>query len=78
MAFRMRTSKYRHVFGQPLKRDQCYDNIRISKISWDTRFCCVNPKFVAIITEAAGGGSFLVQPVGRVSHVVIWDDAVDD
>lgn len=69
MAFRMRTSKYRHVFGQPLKRDQCYDNIRISKTSWDSTFCSVNPKFVAIITDAAGGGSFLVQPLNRTGRV---------
>jgi len=68
MAFRMRQSKYRHVFGKELKRDQCYDNIRITKISWDATYCSVNPKYLAIITEAAGGGAFLVVPISKVSH----------
>jgi len=68
MSFRVvRQSKFRHVFGQTVKRDQCYDNIRITKSAWDSTFCAVNPKYVAIITEAAGGGSFLVLPLDKVS-----------
>jgi coronin-1B/1C/6 len=67
MSFRVvRQSKFRHVFGQPLRRDQCFDNIRITKSSWDGTFCAVNPKYVAIITEAAGGGAFLVLPLEKV------------
>ena len=69
MAFRMRQSKYRHVFGKELKRDQCYDNIRITKISWDATYCSVNPKYLAIITEAAGGGAFLVVPISKTGRV---------
>ena len=69
MSFRVvRQSKFRHVFGQALKKDQCYDNIRITKSSWDSTFCAVNPHFVAIITEAAGGGAFLVLPLDKVSE----------
>lgn len=61
MSFRIvRNSKFRHVFGQGLRKEQCYDNIRITKNSWDSNFCTVNPKFLAIVTEAAGGGAFLV------------------
>ena len=30
-------------------------------------FCTVNPKYVAIITEAAGGGAFIVLPLDKVS-----------
>jgi coronin-1B/1C/6 len=70
MAFKMRQSKFRHVYAQPLKKDQCYDNIRISKSSLDSKFCSVNPKFVAIITEAAGGGAFLVLPLSKVSDLI--------
>lgn len=65
----MRKSKFRHVFGKALRRDQCYDSIRITKSSWDSTFTAVNPKFVAIITEAAGGGSFLVLPLSKVGRV---------
>ncbi|CAB0011130.1 unnamed protein product [Nesidiocoris tenuis] len=63
MSFRVvRSSKFRHVYGTPLKREQCYDNIRVSKSSWDSTFCAVNPKFLAIIVESAGGGAFIVLP----------------
>lgn len=64
----VRNSKFRHVFGQALKRENCYDNIRISKSSWDGNFCAVNPKFAAFIIEAAGGGAFLVVPLKQVRN----------
>lgn len=65
----VRQSKFRHVFGQAAKRDQCYDNIRITKSSWDSTFCAVNPKYLAVITEAAGGGAFLVLSLDKVGRV---------
>lgn len=71
MSFRVvRSSKFRHVYGQPLKREQCYDNIRVSKSSWDSTFCTVNPKFLAIIVESAGGGAFIVLPLNKVSRLL--------
>jgi coronin-1B/1C/6 len=67
MSFRaVRVSKFRHVYGTALKRDQCYDNVRVSKSSWDSTFCAVNPKFLAIIVESAGGGAFIVLPLSKV------------
>lgn len=72
MSFRVvRSSKFRHVYGQALKREQCYDNIRVSKSSWDSTFCAVNPKFLAIIVESAGGGAFIVLPHNKVSKSYI-------
>ena len=70
MSFRVvRTSKFRHIFGANQKREQCYDNIRVSKASWDSTFCDVNPKFVAVIVESGGGGAFLVIPLAKVGRV---------
>jgi len=66
MAFRR--SKFKHIFGKALKRDECYDCIRITKSSWDSTFCSVNPKYLAIITEAAGGGAFLVIPIEKTGR----------
>jgi hypothetical protein len=67
MSFRVvRSSKFRHIYGNALKREQCFDNIRVSKSSWDSPFCAVNPKFVAIIVESAGGGAFIVLPHNKV------------
>ncbi|XP_038590175.1 uncharacterized protein coro1cb isoform X1 [Micropterus salmoides] len=68
----VRQSKFRHVFGQAVRNDQCYDDIRVSRVTWDSSFCAVNPKFVAIIIDASGGGAFLVLPLqksGRIDKV---------
>ncbi|XP_041742032.2 uncharacterized protein LOC121573799 isoform X1 [Coregonus clupeaformis] len=65
----VRASKFRHVFGQALKNDQCYDDIRVSRVTWDSSFCAVNPKFVAIIIEASGGGAFLVLPLLKTGRI---------
>ena len=64
-----RRSKFKHVFGKALKKEECYSNVRISKNAWDSTFCAVNNKYVAIITEAAGGGDFLVLPLEKVSDI---------
>jgi len=69
MSFKVRSSKFRHVYGTALKREYCYDNIRVSKSSWDSTFCAVNPKFVACIVESAGGGAFIVLPLSKVSYL---------
>lgn len=64
----VRQSKFRHVFGQAAKADQAYEDIRVSKVTWDSSFCAVNPKFLAIIVEAGGGGAFIVLPLAKVRH----------
>ncbi|TRY83610.1 hypothetical protein DNTS_022093, partial [Danionella cerebrum] len=65
----VRQSKFRHVFGQAVKNDQCYDDIRVSRVTWDSAFCAVNPKFVAIIIDASGGGAFLVLPLQKSGRI---------
>ncbi|XP_069339636.1 coronin-6 isoform X7 [Eulemur rufifrons] len=65
----VRQSKFRHVFGQAAKADQAYEDIRVSKVTWDSSFCAVNPKFLAIITEAGGGGAFIVLPLVKTGRV---------
>ncbi|KAJ8401651.1 hypothetical protein AAFF_G00376220 [Aldrovandia affinis] len=65
----VRQSKFRHVFGQAAKAEQCYDDIRVSKVTWDSSFCAVNPKFLAVIVESSGGGAFLVMPVSQTGRV---------
>ncbi|XP_051551802.1 uncharacterized protein LOC127439628 isoform X2 [Myxocyprinus asiaticus] len=65
----VRQSKFRHVFGQAVKNDQCYDDIRVSRVTWDSAFCAVNPKFVAIIVEASGGGAFMVLPLNKSGRI---------
>ncbi len=59
----VRVSKFRHVYGQCTRREQCYEGLRITTSAHDSQCCAVNPKFVAVILEVAGGGAFQVVPL---------------
>jgi WD40 repeat protein len=59
----VRSSKYRHVFGTPNKKENSYDNVKVTRSAWDSNKVKVNPKFVSICWEAGGGGSIAVIPV---------------
>ena len=70
MPFKIRSSKYRHVYGNPHKEDVCYKNIKITKnAAHDSAFCAVNPKFVAVVTEECGGGAFIVIPIKHTGRI---------
>ncbi|MBN3318744.1 COR2B protein, partial [Atractosteus spatula] len=58
-----RSSKFRNVYGKVANREHCFDGIPITKNVHDNHFCAVNTKYLAIVTESAGGGSFLVIPL---------------
>lgn len=64
----VRQSKFRHVFVKPFKREFCMEDVRITKITWDSLFVTVNPKFIAIITEGSGG-PFMVIPLNKVGRI---------
>ncbi|KAA0723359.1 Coronin-2B Coronin-like protein C [Triplophysa tibetana] len=65
-----RSSKFRNVYGKVANREHCFEGIPITKNVHDNHFCAVNAKFLAIVTESAGGGSFIVIPVTQVR---IWE-----
>ncbi|KAL0155522.1 hypothetical protein M9458_049785, partial [Cirrhinus mrigala] len=60
-----KSSKFRHVYGKAGGREQCYEGIPITHSVHDNHFCAVNPKFLAVVTESAGGGAFLVIPLHK-------------
>lgn len=64
----VRASKFRHVFGKEHKKEDCYDDIKVTKTSWDSPFCAVNPKFLAIVIESSGG-AFIVIPLEKHGRV---------
>ena len=80
-----RSSKFRNVYGKAANREHCFDGIPITKNVHDNHFCAVNARFLAIVTESAGGGSFLVIPLEQVSgpastvtsclasHCTLWE-----
>lgn len=47
------SSKFRHVYGKPANKENCYDGISITRSVQDNYFCSVNPKFIAVVTECA-------------------------
>ena len=63
----VRDSKFRHVFGEPFKRANCYENIQVTKNVWDGgKYCAVNSKFIAAVLENSNGSSFMVLPIEKV------------
>lgn len=66
-----RSSKFRNVYGKVANRENCFDGIPITKNVHDNHFCAVNARFLAIVTESAGGGSFLVIPLEQVSGALV-------
>lgn len=62
-----RTSKFRHVYGRPASKEKCYDCVPITHNVHDNQFCAVNPHFIAVVTECACGGAFVVIPIHQVS-----------
>lgn len=65
----VRSSKFRHVYGSAAKRENSYHNVPITRNAHDSNFCAVNPKFVAVVTEVAGGGAFIVLPINKVIYL---------
>ncbi|XP_076800317.1 coronin-1B-like isoform X2 [Clavelina lepadiformis] len=63
----VRSSKYRHVFGTASKNT--YNGIKVTRSSAESTFCAVNPKFVAIVVQGAGGGPFLVLPLDKTGRI---------
>jgi len=56
----VRSSKYRHVFGQAAKNEECYLNVNVTRSAWDSNYIRANPKYFAVCWEAGGGGSLAV------------------
>jgi len=52
-----RKSKYRHVFADPPKTEDIWSGIRLTSESWDSNYCSVNPKWIAVPWNVGGGGA---------------------
>lgn len=52
------------------RKEQCYENVLATRKAQDTATCSVNPKFIALAVEVAGGGAFIVLPLEKVRIVM--------
>lgn len=64
MAF-VRKSKFRHVFGQPAKKEGCYEGFRVTNCAFEGTFCAANGKWIAFCCEVGGAGAFNVISVDK-------------
>lgn len=56
----VRTSKYRHVFGTPNKKEACIDDLRVTTNVLDSNYVAVNPQYWAVAWNAGGGGAVAI------------------
>lgn len=65
----VRASKYRHVYGQPAKKELQYENLRITSNAWDSNLIKCNGKYISVNWNSSGGGAFAVIPVKEVGKI---------
>jgi len=56
---------FHHVIGKVGVKGRCH-GLSITHSVQDNQFCAVNPRFIAVVTECAGGGAFIVISVRHV------------
>ncbi|GAV29325.1 hypothetical protein PMKS-002807 [Pichia membranifaciens] len=72
----VRASKFRHVYGQPFKKELCYENLKPTLSAFDSNIIQCNGVYLAL--NANGIGSFTVIPVDEVGKApdkacrVLW------
>ncbi|GAA5839059.1 hypothetical protein JCM5353_008719 [Sporobolomyces roseus] len=65
----VRQSHYRHLYGTPAKREDSYDNIKISASAFDTNLVSASSKYLSVNWQASGGGAFLVTPLNQTGKL---------
>jgi len=48
-----------------LSKEECYDELKVTRSAWDSNYICANPLYFAVLCEASGGGAFAVIPWGK-------------
>jgi len=51
------------------KREDCYDDLRVTRTAWDSNYAAASALYFAVLYEAGGGGSFIVLPYSSVGKV---------
>jgi len=65
----VRSSKFRHVFGTPAKKENAYDGIKPSRSAWDSNKVSASNKFIGVVWDASGGGAFAVLDVTKTGKL---------
>ncbi|KAG6909516.1 hypothetical protein DXG01_017073 [Tephrocybe rancida] len=59
----VRASKYRHVFGQPAKKEYGIENVKVTNSAWDTNIISSSGRYLSVNWNASGGGAFAILPL---------------
>ncbi|EDR07518.1 actin-binding protein, coronin, contains WD40 repeats [Laccaria bicolor S238N-H82] len=59
----VRASKYRHVFGQPTRKEHGYENVKVTNSAWDTNLISSSGQYISVNWNASGGGAFAILPL---------------
>ncbi|PPQ92953.1 hypothetical protein CVT25_000216 [Psilocybe cyanescens] len=59
----VRASKYRHVFGQPAKKEHGIENVKVTNSAWDTNIISASGEYISVNWNASGGGAFAILPL---------------
>ncbi|KAF8075319.1 microtubule binding protein [Lyophyllum atratum] len=64
----VRASKYRHVFGQPAKKEHGIENVKVTNSAWDTNIISASGQYLSVNWNASGGGAFAILPLPSPFH----------
>ncbi|KAJ3515716.1 hypothetical protein NLJ89_g1588 [Agrocybe chaxingu] len=59
----VRASKYRHVFGQPAKKEHGFENVKVTNSAWDTNIISASGQYISVNWNSSGGGAFAILPL---------------
>ncbi|KAF9456278.1 hypothetical protein BDZ94DRAFT_1178092 [Collybia nuda] len=59
----VRPSKYRHVFGNPSKKEYGIENVKVTNSAWDTNIISASGQYISVNWNASGGGAFAILPL---------------
>lgn len=55
MAFKIRTSKYRHIFCDAPKPEECFTGFKLSTLTGDQQYIKASAKYFAVALFGGGG-----------------------
>jgi hypothetical protein len=64
----VRASKFRHVFGKSVKKEEQYEDLNPGSSAPDSNLCDANAKYFALPWRG-GGGPFVIWPLAKTGRL---------
>ena len=62
-------AKYRCLYGNPVYKNQSYENLNISDTFTEGNMLCANEKYIAVPWKSGGGGSVHVRKIEQFGKI---------